>query len=268
MSFAAPIPTGRKPGTFNRLARLLIEGVQKGAIVEKKFKLKPLSAVLSVQTPEHGELARWNTTLTPLHAQDGAVTAAAALLGADGRLFATGTVSGIPLADWPKSKPPGAPKKEEKHLQVLLSWAVHMARFYRDRRPDNAGRADDAVAAVVVLEKGVSKPLYSEGGKVRGIRGVQAEKLGLNLAEILIGHIHPESNFQEVCVFFADPAWYRNDDGSITVSGKGYAWNERTRVGVSSERIIFQGTEDGTFKEFDRRKAKGGPVIIALSKPG
>lgn len=224
----------------------------------KKWKLKPIAGVLSVQCAKRGELAKWETNLIPLGVdEDGGVMAAGLLQQPDGRAAGFVNIKGIPHTHWPQTKPTGRPTSEDKHLAVLLAWCLEFSR--------NGGKRGHADADVMKLFG------YSDEKKVRDIRSRQARNHKVDLSadsDDMACVIDNTSNQEcEAAVLIPRPTWCRVNDG-FEVLGVGYAWHSGLKSRVLSGAMRVSVDELEPQLDLDEKNAKGGPVIIAVIRPG
>ena len=221
-------------------------------------KLKKIAGVVSGTFPGNDVEELWNTELVPLHIQDGAVVASGALLNRDGRSVGVVNISGIPIHQWPQTKPQGRPKSNEKHLAVFLAWCLAANRWN-----EKYGEADKEVAELFG---------YSEPGKVRKIRGPVAFNLGIDISKNgkALFHLRDDCINEAACnaaVLLKNPTWYQKGDG-LEVLGDGRVWiegfGERVAAGVvkvEAERL----TQPVDLDEMNKRR---GPVIFTIIRPG
>lgn len=222
-------------------------------------KLKPIADGIISLLSGNEAIASWRIPLLqPIHVEDGAVIASGALLGVDGRSVGIVNIGGIPIAEWPSSKPAGRPKSEEKHLAVFLAWCL-----YVHQRGGKRGLADEDAA---------EKFGYSGAGKIRAIRKSVAERLGVTLEEgsdhpffINMNNTSPDAA-RDAVVLIDRPTTYRQGLG-VEILGKGFAWHEGCgeRVIGGAIRCEIEVIEAGF--DFVGWSKKGGPVILTSIRP-
>ena len=197
------------------------------------------------------------TTLHVLHNDGKSALLAGVLLDQSGRRIGWVTIDGFPAGDLPASKPAGRPKSTEKHMAVLLAWALKCAEL-----GGKMGEADDQTAGLFD---------YSEGKKVRDIRNPLAAKIGLDLDK---GAFHIASTFSEAgpppcSVLIERPTFYPTATGGLEILGFGVAWVEGMGERVISRRAVRVEVEEVN-SDFDLAtfKEKRGPIIISVIRPG
>ena len=221
-------------------------------------KLKKIAGVVSGALPGRGVEERWNTELVPLHVQDEAVTASGALLDKNGRSVGVVNISGIPIHQWPQTKPQGRPKSTEKHLAVFLAWCLHANRWN-----EKYGEADREVAELFG---------YSEPDKVRKIRGPVAVKLGVDISKDgkSLFHVRDDCINEAACnaaVLLKNPTWYQKGDG-LEVLGDGRVWVEGFGERVAAGVVKVEVERLTQPVDLDEMNKRGGPVIFTIIRPG
>ena len=184
---------------------------------------------------------------------------AGALRGADGRRVGMVTIDGFPLGELAAAKGPGRPRADEKHMAVLLAWALKCAEL-----GGKMGEADSQTA---------DQFNYSSGDKIRKIRNPLAVKIGLDLDKDALYIIDDSaaSSGPPVCsVLIEKPTIYETPGGGLEILGaKAVAWAEGMGERVSclpATRICTDKAEPG--EGFAEWKARGGPKIISIIRPG
>ena len=216
-----------------------------------KPKLKAMAGFLAVLGSDETYQPVGQTTLHPIHDDGTAVWASGAILDGNGGVVATVNLNGVPIADWPQAKAVGAPKKEEKHLQVLLAWALHMGRL------GNKGRADEAVAKIFN---------YSEPRKIRGLRNAQERSLGVDLDGAVI---LTSASAIEAALLLDKLVCMDDEGGGVTVYGIGRMWSDGPKIPFFSDLSSFRLDVPAADAEKIRSvQSKGGPVIISIIRPG
>lgn len=184
---------------------------------------------------------------------------AGALRGASGQRVGMVTIDGFPLGKVAQAKGPGRPKADEKHLAVLLAWALKCAELGGKK-----GEADDQTAALF---------WYSSGDKIRKIRNPLAAKIGLDPDNDLLSIIDDSAGGEgpPVCsILIEKPTIYELPGGGLEILGaSAVAWADGMGARVSrlpAMRIVMDKSEPGEgWAEF---KARKGPKIISIIRPG
>ena len=173
------------------------------------------------------------------------------------------TSDGFPLHLFTSTKGPGRPSAKDKHLAVLLAWALKFGELGGKRK---AGAADKATA-----EQFSFLTSDGEGNEktVRDIRGKQATKLGLDLDKDTV-HIIDDSAAGEgppVCsILIEKPTIYETDGGGLEILGaNAIAWAAEMGAHVKrlpAVRLVIPSDGPAAWK------ARGGPKIISIIRPG
>jgi hypothetical protein len=193
-----------------------------------------------------------------LHREGQAGLISGALLSRDGQLIGKVSISGFPLGALPDAKGPGRPRADEKHLAVLLAWALKCAEL-----GGKMGESDEQTAALFK---------YSAGDKVRKIRNPLAAKIGLDLDKDALW-ITDNSNSGEgapACsVLIEKPTFYQTQSGAVEIVGLADIWADGWGERVAKRRVIkFEIDEISPSLEFEALKERGGPKIISIIRPG
>jgi len=181
-----------------------------------------------------------------------------AWLNRDGELIGQVSISGFPL-DWlPDAKGPGRPPAYEKRLAVLLAWALRCAEL-----GGKMGEADNQTADLFD---------YSAGDKIRKIRNPLAAKIGLDLDidALWIADNSSSSEGPPACSFLIErPTFYQTQSGGVEILGLGVVWVDGWGARVAMRRAIrIEIDEPSPSLEFEALKARGGPKIISVIRPG
>jgi hypothetical protein len=211
-------------------------------------KLKKIACVVSSALPGQSGEEHWDTELVPLHIQDGTVTASGALLNQDGRSVGVVNISGIPIHQWPKTKPLGRPKSDEKHLAVFLAWCLAANRWN-----EKYGEADREIADLFG---------YSEQKKVRDIRSCVTKKLGIDISKNSksLFHVRDDCINETACnaaVLLKKPTWYQKGDG-LEVFGDGLVWAESFGERVSAGVVKVEAERMTQPVNLDEMNKQGG----------
>jgi len=184
---------------------------------------------------------------------------ASALRGAAGQRVGMVTIDGFPLGEVATAKGPGRPPANEKHLAVLLAWALKCAEL-----GGKMGEADDQTAALFE---------YSGGDKIRKIRNPLAAKIGLDLDKDTVNIIDDSgaSEGPPVCsILIEKPTIYEMPGGGLEILGaKVIAWTAGMGEQVKrlpAMRIVMDKAEPGD--GLAALKARKGPKIISIIRPG
>jgi hypothetical protein len=184
---------------------------------------------------------------------------AGALRGTTGQRVGMVTIDGFPLGEVATAKGPGRPPADEKHLAVLLAWALKCAEL-----GGKMGEADDQTAALFD---------YSGGDKIRKIRNPLAAKIGLDLDKDTL-YIIDDSAADEgppVCsILIEKPTIYETPGSGLEILGaKAIAWGAEMCAHVKclpAVRIVIDIAEPGD--GLAAWKARRGPKIISIIRPG
>lgn len=226
----------------------------------EKPKLKAINASLFAIGCDGKKTPLCDVTLSPFHQSKEHVYASGVVLDSSESVLGIITVEKVPIDDWPQEQV-GRPKQTEKHIRVLLMWALHMGRLGRKH-----GLADNAVADSLNEKK---RKLYSEGAKVRNVRVKMAKDLKIDLHNVIL--LSDLGKGPDAAVLILKPIWNRIDGKSFEVSGKGYLWSDQIKDEYHklTSGLITIGAKEGTGNFTDAKSsAKGGPIIIASFKPG
>jgi hypothetical protein len=182
-----------------------------------------------------------------------------ALLNKAGRCIGQVSIDGFPLGALPDTKGPGRPRADEKHLAVLLAWALKCAEL--------GGKMSESDEQTAALFK------YSAGEKVRKIRNPLAAKIKLDLekdAHSMIDDSTAGEGPPACSILIENPTVYETPDGGLEILGsKAIAWEPGMGERVASlpaVRIVL-----GEFEQGDglaELKARRGPKIISIIRPG
>jgi len=167
-------------------------------------------------------------------------------------------IEGIDLGQFSLSKSPGRPASDDKHLAVLLAWAQICNELGGKR-----GEADNQTAKLFG---------YSDGKKVMDIRQRLAKQHGIDFDNCMF--VIPENSPQEsgsppCSILISKPTFYKQEEQGLEILGVGTFWLKSWSAQVAKGRCVrlelpdFESTD-----EFDSWKAKGGPIIISIIRPG
>ena len=222
-------------------------------------KLKPIAGGIISLLSGSETVASWRVPLLqPLHVENGAVLAAGALLDSDSKSVGFLNIGGIPLSDWPSTKPVGRPKSDEKHLAVFLAWCL-----YVHRRGGKRGLADEDAATQFG---------YSGAEKIRTIRASIAKRFGVSLNDdvdhpfFIDMHNTSQAGTRDAVVLIERPTIYRQGVGA-EILGNGFAWHDECgeRVMSGAIRCEIETIEDGF--DLEGWINKRGPVILTSIRP-
>lgn len=193
---------------------------------------------------------------------------AGVLRDATGQSFGRVQIFGFSLGELSNDrKGPGRPAAGEKHLAVLLAWALKFGELGGKRK---AGAADNATARRFAY---LTKEGEPNTKSVRDIRVKQSEKLGLDLASG-IAHVIDQSSPGEgppACsILIEKPTIYEIHGGGIEILGaSAIVWAEGMGAQVKrlpAVRLVIEDYESGD--GLSAWKAQGGPKIISIIRPG
>ena len=192
---------------------------------------------------------------------------AGALRGADGRRVGMVTIDGFPLGELAAAKGPGRPPANEKHLAVLLAWALKNSELGGKKK---AGEADRLTAERFAYLNGEGE---GNAKTVRDIRAKLAARFGLDLDKDAF-HMIDDSAAGEgppVCsILIEKPTIYEMPGGGLEILGaKAIGWEAEMGAHVKflpAIRIVADITEPGD--GLAALKARGGPKIISIIRPG
>lgn len=220
-----------------------------------KFKLKALAGMLSVKSGDE-ELGSWPLNLIPTYENGKSVWASGQVVDPLRGPVMTVNVSGVSIDDWPKTRSPGRPSAEEKHLAVLLAWALEAAKL-----GGKATLADDETAKLFD---------YSEGKKVRDIRIKLAKSFGIDLDNdaLYVTDRTLDGDRLMASVLIARPTYYRIDPKGLEVLGNGIAWHENLNCQIlrGAMRVVVPELESTS--GIDHIISKKGPIIVSVIRPG
>lgn len=163
-------------------------------------------------------------------------------------------IDGFPLEQIGGAKRPGRPAADEKHLAVLLAWALKYWELGGKR-----GEADDQVAAAFD---------YSGREKIRNIRNKLAKELGLDLDNGLFqiaGDPDPANSPPNCSVLIQKPTAYQTPAGGAQILGIGSIWTEGSGYSVAHDHAVEILTPSNKVLELI---VNGGPIIISVIRPG
>jgi hypothetical protein len=199
-------------------------------------------------------LARAN--LKVLHPESGWV--AGPLLNESGQWIAKLEIDGFPQSLLAPETRPGRPRKDEKHLAVLLAWALKCWELGEKRT-----EADRQIAELFN---------YSEGGKVRKIRQGLSEEHGINFDQCFVVIRDPRLRRDgldgpAMSALILEPTYRQTSTGGAEIIGAGTVWQSSFGECVSSNKVIKVDMPevDGSF---DALKERGGPIILLYFWPG
>lgn len=184
---------------------------------------------------------------------------AGVLLNAAGQRVGKVSIDGLPLHQFEVTKGPGRPSAKDKHLAVLLAWALKCAEL-----GGKMGEADNQTATLFK---------YSDGDKIRKIRNPLAAKIGLDLDKDA-AHITENSadcDGPPVCsILIEKPTIYETNSGGLEILGaSAIAWaaemGERVKR-LPAVRIVIEDFEP--MDDAVEWKARKGPKIISIIRPG
>lgn len=164
-------------------------------------------------------------------------------------------------------KGPGRPSAEDKHLAVLLAWALRFGELGGKRK---AGAADKATAERFAYR---TKEREANIKTVRDIRVKQATKFGLDLdsgVAHFIDQSSPGEGLPACSILIEKPTIYETPGGGLEILGaSAIAWAEEMGVHVArlpAVRLVIEEFEpdDG----LAAWKAQRGPKIISIIRPG
>lgn len=226
-------------------------------VVSKK---NPLAAEISLigqaGAPDHF-LGSVDFKILHREGQTGLISGA--LLNKAGRRIGQVSIDGFPLGAVPDTKGPGRPRADEKHLAVLLAWALQCAE-----NKGKAGLSDDQTATLFN---------YSGGDKIRKIRNPLAAKIKLDLekdAHCIIDDSTGGEGPPTCSILIEKPSVYEMPDGGLEILGvKAIAWERGMGARIASlpaVRIALGEFEPGD--GLAELKARRGPKIISIIRPG
>lgn len=221
-------------------------------------KLKRVAGVVSSTLPGKDVEEFWNTELVPLHVQDGLVTASGALLNQHGRSEGVVNISGIPISQWPQTKPQGRPRREQKHLAVFLAWCLAANRWN-----EKYGEADREIADLFG---------YSEPKKIRDIRTSVSKELGIDVTKESKALFHiKDDGIDEppfsAAVLIKRPTWYQSGEG-FDVLGDGTAWAETFGERIAAGVMKVEVERLAPTIDLAGMRKREGPVIFTIIRPG
>lgn len=192
---------------------------------------------------------------------------AGVLLDATGQDVGKVEIEGFPLGEILSIKGPGRPPANEKHLAVLLAWALKVGELGGKQK---AGKADQLTA-----ERFAYLNDEGEGNAktVRDIRRKQAARLGLDLDKDA-AHIIDDSADGEgppVCSILIEmPTFYETPGGGLEIlCAKAIVWGAEMGAHVKclpAMRIVMDIAEPGD--GLAAWRVRGGPKIISIIRPG
>jgi hypothetical protein len=229
-------------------------------------KKNPLAAKILIEQAGAPDRHLGSIDFKILHREGQTGLISGAWLNPAGQLIAQLSMRGFPLGDLQDPKGPGRPCANEKHLAVLLAWALKFGELGGKRK---AGEADRATAERFAY-------LTSDGAAnektVRDIRVKQAKKIDLDLDKDALW-IADSSNLGEgppACsVLIEKPTFYQTQSGGVEILGLGAVWTEGLGARVAKRcPIKIEIDETSPSLEFEALKARGGPKIISVIRPG
>lgn len=193
-----------------------------------------------------------------LHVDGNRAFLAGVLLDHSGKRIGKVEIEGFPAGYLPASKPVGAPRKDEKHLAVLLAWALKSAEL-----GGKMGEADQQIAALFD---------YSAADKVRKIRNPLAGKLKIDLEKDLLWIIDdssPGGGPPACSVLVQKPTIYERPGGGFEILGIGDLWAEGCGPRVIGGRAFrIEGDAAIPGEAVAELMAGEGPKIISVIRPG
>jgi len=227
----------------------------------------PLAAELSLIGPEGAPnhfLGSVDFKILHREGQTGLISGA--LLGRDGQLIGQVSIGGFPLGALPDAKGPGRPRADEKHLAVLLVWALKYGELGGKGK---AGEADSLTAKQFAY---LTRDRTANEKTVRDIRAKQAKKIGLDLDKdaLWIDDKSTAGKGPPACsILIEKPTFYQTQSGGVEILGLGTVWAEGWGARVAKRRAIkIEIDEPAPSLEFEALKARGGPKIISVIRPG
>lgn len=221
-----------------------------------KKKQNPMEAAISlIGGNGEGEIPIGKTVFHVVHSDEKLAWIHGKILNESGAIIGSVSIDGIPLDHLPSAKA-GRPKEEEKHLAVLLAWALNSARF--------GGKF------TVADEKTAEYFNYSESKKIRDIRNRLAKQYGIDLDKHTL-HITDDKSptrEAEASIFITKPTYYLDEFSGLLILGKGFAWHEKLKSNVLQGVMRVEVPVIDSSTDIEGLMSNRGPVIISVIRPG